>query len=112
MNLHKTICCLFLLFSTISFGQLSNFNLNVVVTNETCTNNGSLTINVSNATAGSTIIYELFLAPNFTNPIAETMNTSFSGLAAGSYRIIATQTKNNDSNKKQEDVIIGNLLEP
>ena len=112
MKFINKIYLLILLLSSISYSQIPNFTLDVAVIDETCTNNGSLQMTVTNTAAGSTIIYELFLAPNFSTPIAETMNNSFSGLAGGSYRIIATQTKGGFSNSQQKNVNLADLVDP
>ena len=72
-----------------SYGQLSNFGFNVNISHETCTNNGKIEMVVSNTTPGAQIIYELFLAPDYTNSFAETTSNSFNGLSSGIYKIIA-----------------------
>lgn len=51
---------LLLFFTQIGYSQLSNFNLNVVKTDETCTANGTLNFSVSNTTAGATIIFTIY----------------------------------------------------
>lgn len=99
------------LISLNSYGQLTDFNFNATATDETCTNNGMIEMVVSNTTSGAEITYELFLAPDFDNSIAETTASSFSGLAAGTYRILASQSLDGNSNSKQVDVVINNLIE-
>jgi len=107
----KKIIFLVLFFvTTIGHAQLADFDFDIAVTNETCAGNGSLEMAVSNATSGSEIIYNLFLAPDFTNSIAETNTTSFGSLPSGTYRIIATQTLNELSNTKEKDVVIQDLI--
>ena len=95
----------------MSYGQLNDFNFNVVAIDETCTNNGSLQLTVSNTSPGAEIIYQLFLAPDFANEIGSTATAAFSGLAAGTYRIVATQSLNGTSNFKQVDKTINDLLQ-
>lgn len=111
MHLTRYFYIMFLLFSISGFGQLTDFNFNVTATNETCTNNGVLEMTVSNTTPGAEIVYELFLAPDFNNPIAQTLISSFSGLSAGNYRVVANQSNNGQTNSKQKDVVISDLIE-
>ena len=102
----------FLFFVQFAQGQLSNFTLNVTPTNETCTSNGTLTFTVSNTTAGSVILYSVYLLPNVTTPISVQSTTTISGLAAGNYRIIATQSLGSDSGTQQQDANIESALHP
>lgn len=98
----------FLFFSQITFGQLSNFTLNVTVTNETCTANGALGFNVTGTTAGSTIVYEIYHLPNLTTPIAVLNTNTFTGLVAGNYRVVAIQSLGSLTNNRFQDVVIAN----
>lgn len=95
----------FLLFQ-ISFAQLTDFTLTVVKTDESCTGNGSLTFTTANTTNGSTIIYSVYLHPNLTNPIAVLNTANLTGLSAGLYRVVATQSLGNLSNSQQVDIEI------
>lgn len=94
-----------------TYGQLTNFNLAVSPSNETCTNNGKLEMTVSNTTPNAEITYKLFLAPDYTNTVAETLDNSFSSLPAGNYRVVATQILNGQSNSQQVDAVIQDLVE-
>lgn len=98
-------------FSSFSYSQLADFTLNVAATDETCTNNGMLQMSVSGTIPNAEISYQLFLSPDFTSPVAETMATSFSSLASGTYRIVATQSLNGQVSVQQVDVVIKDLLE-
>ena len=69
--LKKIISLLFFLVSSIGYSQLADFNFDTVSVNETCAGNGSLQMIVSNTTPGSEIVYQLYLAPDFLNAIAE-----------------------------------------
>ena len=102
------LCCSF---ASISYGQLANFNLNVVASDEICNNNGMLEMSVTGATAGAEIIYRLYLAPDFENSIADTSEDAFTSLASGEYLVVATQTLNGVSNTASADVVINNLVE-
>lgn len=108
--LKKIISLLFFLVSSIGYSQLADFNFDTVSVNETCAGNGSLQMIVSNTTPGSEIVYQLYLAPDFLNAIAETTSDSFGSLQAGSYRVIATQSLNGSSNSQQEDIVIQDLV--
>ncbi|MBF6640405.1 gliding motility-associated C-terminal domain-containing protein [Flavobacterium sp. J49] len=96
----------FLLLTQLTFSQLSNFTLTVNHTDETCTGNGSLTFSVSNTTPGSTILYSIYLLPDVANPISIQSGGSLSGLNAGTYRVVATQSLAGNSGTQQQDVII------
>ncbi|MEO5776366.1 MAG: gliding motility-associated C-terminal domain-containing protein [Flavobacterium sp.] len=102
----------FLFFAQFANAQLSNFTLNVTPVNETCPSNGSLSFTVSNTTAGSVILYSIYLLPNVTTPISVQSGTSISGLIAGTYRVIATQSLGSDSGTQQQDATINNTATP
>lgn len=107
----KNSLFIFLLFITnLGYSQLSDFNLNVIPTHETCTGNGSLAMQVSGTTSGAEIVYRLYLAPDFTNAIAETTLNLFGSLPSGDYRVVATQTLGGLSNTHQQDVVIQDLV--
>ncbi|WP_293890125.1 gliding motility-associated C-terminal domain-containing protein [Flavobacterium sp.] len=80
--------------------------MNVTATNESCPSNGTLMFTVSNTTAGSVILYSVYLLPNVTTPISVQSATTISGLTAGTYRIIATQTLGSVSGTRQQDITI------
>lgn len=102
----------FLLFTQLLFSQLSNFTLTVTRTNETCTANGTLTFNVSNTTVGSTILYSIYRLPNLTTPVSVQSTNTLTGLIAGTYRVIATQSLGADSGTQQQDIEIEDLVVP
>lgn len=111
MKIKLKLILVLLLFGQWSQAQLSNFNLTVTPTNETCTDNGTLSFSVSNTIAGSTIVYSVYLLPNLTTPISVLSSTSLSGLAAGTYRVIATQSLGNQSGSQFQDAIIEDDIE-
>ncbi|MFY0482698.1 T9SS type B sorting domain-containing protein [Flavobacterium sp. PLA-1-15] len=110
MILKKIILFVFFLTTSIGYSQLTDFNFSVVSTSETCAGNGTLQMTVSNTTSGSEIVYQLYLAPDFSNAIAETTSDSFNSLQSGDYRVVATQSLNGESNFQQEDIIIEDLV--
>lgn len=95
------------------WAQLANFTVSVGATPETCPNNGTLTWTTSGTTSGSIMMYSVYKSPNFTTPIVSTSSTGISGLAAGTYRVIATQSLGTQSNQAtSSDVSISNNLVP
>ncbi|CAM3979197.1 T9SS type B sorting domain-containing protein [Flavobacterium antarcticum] len=111
MIIGRLFCLFLFLTASTAYSQLSDFNFTVTVVAETCTNNGSIEMIVANTEPNAELTYQLFLAPEFTNPMAETAGNSFSGLTAGSYRVVAIQSNNGDSNSKQIDVVVEDLIE-
>jgi gliding motility-associated-like protein len=95
-----------------SYSQLTNFTLILTATDETCTGNGTLTFNVQDTSAGATILYSIYLLPNTTTPITVLSGNTYSGLSAGNYRVVATQTLGNLSNTQQQDIVINDLIDP
>lgn len=106
---------LFLLFfitlNFSSFAQLSSFDLDVAVTNETCDDNGTLTFNITNASPEASFLFTVFLLPDLDNPIAVTTENNLSNLDSGTYRVVAVQTLGSESNSKEEEVVIENVIE-
>ena len=110
----KKLCLFFLFFLTTQFvnAQLSNFTLTVTKTNESCNDNGTLSFLVSNTTLGSVILYTVYLLPNTTTPISVQSATTLSGLSAGNYRVIATQSLAGNSGSQQQEIAILDLVDP
>lgn len=100
-----------ILFSQQAFSQLPAFSLTVSKTDETCTANGTLNFSVSGTTAGSSVIYRVFRLPDVTTPIVATALNTFTGLVAGNYRVIATQSLGNESNLQQSEITILNRIQ-
>ncbi|MFY8008962.1 MAG: hypothetical protein ACOVNW_04650, partial [Flavobacterium sp.] len=92
--------------TTLTFGQLSNFTLTVTKIDETCTANGELHFSVSNTTAGATMLYSVYRLPNVTTPISVQSTTSLTGLIAGDYRVIATQSLGSQNGSQQQDITV------
>lgn len=101
-----------LLFSPSAFSQGNDFTLSVTKSNETCTGNGALSFVIANATPNATIVYTIFLLPNTVTPVVTTSASTFGGLTAGNYRVVATQTLGNLSNFDQQDITISNAIIP
>ena len=101
-----------LFISHFAHAQLSNFTLTLTKIDETCTANGTLTFAVANTTSGATMLYSIYLLPNTTTPISVQSGTTISGLVAGNYSVVATQSLGNQSGTQQQNIIINNLINP
>ncbi|MFT3795264.1 gliding motility-associated C-terminal domain-containing protein [Flavobacterium sp.] len=95
-----------------SSAQLTDFTLNVAVTQETCTGNGALNFETTGTTPGATMLYSVYLLPDTVTPIAVLSDTSFTGLTSGDYLVVATQTLGNLTNSQQQNVTILNQITP
>lgn len=105
-----SILAIFLCFGSTAVAQLSQFVLQVTAVNESCTANGVLNFTATNTTAGATILYWIYQLPNTTTPIAVTSLNTFTGLTAGNYRVIATQSLGSESNTQQQDAAITDVI--
>lgn len=96
----------FFLFCSTASAQLVDFTLSVSPTNESCTQNGTLTFTVGSTTAGASIVFSVYKLPNTTVPVAVGGNTLVSGLQSGDYLVIAVQSLGAQSNSQQQQVTI------
>lgn len=108
----KIIFFLTFISSVLAYGKLPNFTLTLTATHETCLGNGAIEATVSGMTPNAQIVYELFLAPDFSNPIANSTNNVFSSLSSGSYRIVATQSFEGQISTQESNIVVENLLNP
>ncbi|WP_170826799.1 gliding motility-associated C-terminal domain-containing protein [Flavobacterium caeni] len=92
--------------------QLANFTLSLTKTDETCTGNGTINFTVTNTTPGANMVFAVYLLPNTTTPVTTTQALLVDGLAAGNYRVIATQTLDGQTNAQQQDIVIHPLVVP
>jgi gliding motility-associated-like protein len=99
------------LFSQFSYSQLSAFTFNVTPTNETCLGNGALAFSVSGTLPGSTIDYSVYLLPNTSTPLVVVTTPTLTGLNAGNYLVIATQSSGTNSAQKTQNVTIVNQIQ-
>lgn len=92
-------------FSTSALAQLQKFDVTATKTNdETCANNGAISWVVSKTTAGSTLTYSV--VNTATNaPVATTSGNVYTSLAAGNYKVVATQTLGGLSNQATSSII-------
>lgn len=103
---------LFMLCSSSGFAQLSNFNLQLTKTDETCLGNGTISIVISNTTPSASMLYKVYKLPNLQTPVSVTTNTFVSSLTSGTYKVIAIQALNNQSNSKEATITINNSIIP
>lgn len=108
----KLLSALLFLCSFSIFAQLDDFSLQVGVTPQTCYGNGVLTFTVTNTTPGANMDYTIYLFPDTTVPIATITATTLTGLLAGDYLIVATQSLGGSTGVQQEQVTIANLIVP
>jgi gliding motility-associated-like protein len=105
----KTFYLFMLLFAALqSFAQLPAFTLTVTPTPQSCLGNGSLSFAVAGNNPAASMDYTVYLLPNITTPVVVTTNTTVGGLVAGTYRVVATQSQNGQSNTSQADAVIAN----
>src|SRR5690606_10118271 len=108
----KLLSALLFLCSFSIFAQLDDFSLQVGVTPQTCYGNGVLTFTVTNTTHGAYMDYTNYLFLDTTVPIATITATTLTGLLAGDYLIVATQSLGGSTGVQQEQVTIANLIVP
>jgi hypothetical protein len=103
---------LLLLVNTVSHAQLNNFNLEIIKTDETCTNNGSLTFNVTNTTPLAVLQYTVYRYPNLVLPVSVSNINVLGNLSAANYKVVVTQTLNGLSNSQEQDITINHVETP
>lgn len=105
----KQFCMLLImLFTSAVYSQLSDFNLTLTKTNETCLGNGSLTFTVTNKTPNSSLIYKVYIMPDTVNPFTVTTANQLGSLSAATYKVVAIQSLGDKSNKQEKTITIVN----
>ena len=61
---------------------------------------------------GAVIVYAVYKAPDYNTAVATTSETTYTGLKAGTYRVIATQTLEGESNSAQKSTEIYGRFQP
>lgn len=106
----RILLCNFFLNGFLVNAQLPVPNLDVVVTDETCSGAGQLTFNLTNTAPGASVLYSIFLLPEVTVPLYTISNNVIS-LPAGAYNVVAVQTLGSDSNfVTRENIIVQDLI--
>lgn len=98
--------------SWAGYAQLPDFTLTVTGTPQTCLGNGSLAITVSGTDPDANMDYAIYLLPNTTTPVVITTSTTVTGLAAGEYVVVATQSLDGESNSESFNVSVGDDVIP
>jgi gliding motility-associated-like protein len=111
-SLYKFALILFFIFSLPSYSQLTDFELSVQKTDETCLGNGSIAFTVENATPLATFLFTVYKVPNLSTPISVSSLMNLSSLNAGTYKIIGTQLLGSLTNSKEREVTIENHIVP
>jgi len=89
-----------------------SFTLTVTTTAESCSGNGSLSFTAADTDVNGSIVYEVYLLPNTSVPLATVTGNSLGGLSAGNYRIIAKETVGSTVTTQQQDVTISFAVVP
>ncbi|GGB76722.1 hypothetical protein GCM10007424_15930 [Flavobacterium suaedae] len=100
------------LFTFCAYAQLPDFTLTVTPTPQTCFGNGALNFSVSGTNSSASIDYSVYLLPNTTTAITVTTDNVATGLGAGNYLVIATQSLGTESNTSSAEVTIENQVTP
>ncbi len=100
-------------FTSIVFGQLDNFSVQISTTPETCPNNGSVTFQASNTTPNATLTFEIYALPNLSTPIVVLSggNNSFQSLNSGNYQVKVIQTLGANSGFITQNFSIENQIQ-
>ncbi len=112
MKLLTTFLLSVVLFTTTVHAQLSNFNLQVSKTDETCLGNGSLSFTVSNTTVNAAILYKVYQMPDTNSPIAILTGNTLGSLSSGTYKVVALQSLGSLLNSKEQNVTIASNIQP
>jgi hypothetical protein len=98
------ILLLFTLYN-MTGAQLAAFTVTATkINNETCPNNGAISWTTSGTTSNSTLTYSVINTTS-NSVVVNTSSLSYTGLPAGSYKIVATQTQGFYSNQAESNVI-------
>lgn len=103
------ICCFF----TLNLhAALPEFTLTVTKTDESCLGNGTLTFTTSGTDPAATVEFRVYQLPDTTSPIAVQTANFLGGRVAGTYLVIAVQSKGGESNQQQQQITINNTIVP
>ncbi len=114
------IFCFALLLGAFSYAQLPAFTLDAIPTPETCYDNGVIDVTVDGTVAGVTVDYVIYKMPDTGTPVGTALGNaalpgypfSFTGLDAGDYLVVATQTLGVETSTEQLIVIVEDLTDP
>lgn len=109
---------LFLWLSLAAFASYStkdarqDFVLKVEVKDENCASDGELKFEVSPLHPSATIEFSVYLLPEVNHPIRVVTDNILSGLDAGDYRVVATQTVDGNHSTQTTEVTIASNYQP
>ncbi len=89
-----------------------SFTFTVTSTPESCSGNGALAFAATSTDPNGSIVYEVYLLPNTSVPLATVTSNSLGGLSAGNYRIIAKETVGTVVTAQEQDVTISFAVVP
>ena len=110
--LRSMFLLLTLLITTLAYPQLDSFELSLTKTDETCLGNGTLTFSVDTPSPTAVFLFTVYKFPNLNVPVSVTSSNSLSGLNAGTYKVVATQTVNDLINSDEEQIVIESAISP
>ena len=96
---------LFFLLPGICIAQLPAFTVSAEATPETCPGNGALNFTVLGTNPSATLDYAVYLNPSPT-PVAVVTVPTVTGLVAGTYLVVATQSLGGNSNTSSVTIVI------
>ncbi|MBV7440487.1 HYR domain-containing protein [Weeksellaceae bacterium TAE3-ERU29] len=108
----KYLYLLLLLGANLAFAQLQPFTINVTATPETCDRNGTISWTTKGTTDGTTLSYAIYKLPEENIAIKTTQENRVESLEAGTYKIVATQTNEFESNSTSEQITISDKKIP
>ena len=107
-----TLSLVLFLCTFCAYAQLPDFTLTVTPTPQTCFGNGQLSFSVTGTNSAASIDYSVYLLPNTTTAITVTTDNVATGLGAGDYLVVATQSLGAESNTSSTEVTIANQVVP
>ncbi|WP_108246165.1 gliding motility-associated C-terminal domain-containing protein [Muricauda brasiliensis] len=101
-------------------GMINEFTLSLTPTDETCTGNGQITMDIGNTEAGAEFEFLIYQLPNTVTPFrvidnviatGPTLTYTETALPNSDFQVVATQVVGAESNQKTENVTISNTME-
>ncbi|WP_407557906.1 hypothetical protein, partial [Winogradskyella sp. 4-2091] len=120
-NLFSLLFALFC-FSSLT-AQITPFEMRVIPTDEVCTGNGILTMDITDTQEGAEFEFVIYQLPDTTTPFRVSNGIEPSGpdfttfqhietsFPAGNYRVIATQTLGTQTNQETQEAVINDNTE-
>ena len=99
---------------------INEFTLSLTPSDETCTGNGQITMDISDTEAGAEFEFLIYQLPNMVTPLrvidnviatGPTLTYTETALPSSDFQVVATQVVGAESNQKTENVTISNTME-